>query len=100
MDSVGHGGLPGPVLPSRFATPVVLEALSRCIPPETIKAVLIQTRRMSRRIRRLPAVAAVWLVIGIGLWGDQDIPSIWRQVVSTLRSLLMVLASKKPPGKS
>jgi len=40
---------------------------------------LTQTGRHSRRIRRLPAAAVVWLVIAIGIWTDLDIPAIWRQ---------------------
>jgi hypothetical protein len=42
----------------------------------------------------------VWLVIAIGIWTDSDIPAIWRQVVGTLRSLLLVLSAKHPPCKA
>ena len=70
------------------------------MPAETIRTVLTQTGRHSQRIRRLPATAVVWLVIAIGVWTDLDIPAIWRQVVGTLRSLLLVLSAKRPPCQS
>ena len=79
---------------------IVLEALARFIPPETIRSVLTQTGRQSQRIRRLPATAVVWLAIAIGIWTDLDIPAIWRQVVGTLRSLFLALDAKHPPCKS
>ena len=99
MLSIGHGG---PYAPLREEWPpplVVLEALSQFVSPDTIRSVLTETGRHSHRIRRLPATAVVWLVIAIGIWSDLDIPAIWRQVVGTLRSLLLVLAARRPPCK-
>lgn len=100
MKAIGHGGpqtQAGLELP---APGIVLEALSRFIPPQTICSVLMQTGRESRRVRRLPAAAVVWLVMAIGIWTDLDIPAIWRQVVGTLRSLFLVVDARKPPCKS
>jgi hypothetical protein len=98
--AIGHGG-PRTQAGLEWPAPViVLEALARFIPPETIRSVLTQTSRQSRRIRRLPATAVVWLAIAIGIWTDLDIPGIWRQVVGTLRSLLLALDAKHPPCKS
>ncbi len=45
-------------------------------------------------------MAVVWLVIAIGLWGDLDIPAIWRQVAGTLRTLWLVARGRRPPCKS
>jgi len=45
-------------------------------------------------------MAVIWLVIAIGLFGDQDMPSLWRQVVGTLASLWRAFAGIKPPCKS
>jgi hypothetical protein len=42
----------------------------------------------------------VWLVIAIGIWSDLDIPAIFRQVVGTLRSLLLVMSARRPPCKA
>jgi len=42
----------------------------------------------------------VWLVIAIGIWTDLDIPAIWRQVVGSLRSLLLVMGGRRPPCKA
>jgi hypothetical protein len=77
-----------------------LEALARYIPPTLVAKVLKRTGRSGQRHRRLPAPAVVWLVIAIGLWGDRDIPAIWRQVEGTLRNLLRAAGLGKPPGKS
>ncbi len=75
MQAIGHGG-PRTHAGLEWPAPViVIEALARFIPPETIRWVLTQTDRQSQRIRRLPATAVVWLAIGI--WTDLDIPAIW-----------------------
>src|SRR3990170_1799326 len=100
MSSIGQGGSSSSLREGWPAPIVVLEALTRFVPPETICAVLTQTGRHRQRIRRLPATAVVWLVIAIGIWTDLDIPALWRQVVGTLRSLLLVLSKKRPPCKA
>jgi hypothetical protein len=100
MLSIGHGGPQAAHAEEWPAPVVVLEALSRFVSPESIRAVLTRTGRHSQRIRRLPASAVVWLVIAIGLWTDLDVPAIWRQVVGSLRSLWLVAAGRRPPCKS
>ena len=100
MSSIGPGGPSSPLTEEWPAPIVVLEALTRFVPPQTIRAVWTQTARQSQRVRRLPATAVVWLVIAIGIWTDLDIPAIWRQVVGTLRSLLLVLFAERPPCQS
>ncbi len=100
MNAIGHGGPHSEVRLELPEPGIVLEALSRFVSPQTIRSVLIQTGRQTRRIRRLPAEAVVWLVIAIGIWTDLDIPAIWRQVVGTLRSLFLVLDAEHPPCKS
>jgi hypothetical protein len=100
MRTIGQGGPKAQVRSEWPAESVVLEALSRFISPATIQSVLIQVGRQSRRIRRLPAAAMVWLVIGIGIWSDLDVPAIGRQVVGTLRFLWLVVAMSRPPNKS
>ena len=100
MSSIGQGGPSSPLREEWPAPLVVLEALSRFVPPETIRAVLSQAGRHSQRIRRLPATAVVWLVIAIGICTDLDIPAIFRQVVGTLRSLLRVMSASHPPCKA
>src|SRR3990172_5293481 len=78
MSSIGQGGPSSPLREDWPAPLVVLEALSQFF----------------------PATAVVWLVIAIGIWTDLDIPALWRQVVGTLRSLLLVLSKKRPPCKA
>ena len=75
MKAIGHGGPESGVRLELPAPLIVLEALSRFISPQTIRSVLTQTGRHSRRIRRLPAAAVVWPVIAIGIWTDLDIPA-------------------------
>ena len=79
----------------------VLEALTRTIPAEQIDLVLnrVQGKRRHRK-RKIPLYGVVWLVVGIGLFGDLDISSIWRQVAGTLKTLWDSLSENKPPVKS
>jgi hypothetical protein len=79
---------------------VLLEALSTRIPPQRIEAVLEAAGRRERRVRRLPAVAVVWLVIALGIWSEASIPTIWRRLVGTLRSLFLAIDRQPPPVKS
>jgi hypothetical protein len=65
-----------------------------------VRAVLRQTGRQSRRIRRLPAAAVVWLVIALGLFSSGDVPAIWRQIAGTLRLLKQAGRGGRPPVKS
>jgi hypothetical protein len=101
MHITGHGW---PLSSSDIvASPDVktLEALSRYIPPEQIEAALQGTGgRRKRRNRKIPASMVVWLMIAMGLWGDVDVPSLWRQVVGTMASLWQALAGLRPPCKS
>lgn len=78
----------------------LLEALSRCIPPEWIEQVLCQTGRQQKRRRRVPASAVVWLVLMMGLRSDLDIPTMWRQVCGVVHEMLARLAGIAPPTKS
>ena len=100
MSSIGQGGPSSPLREEWPAPIVVLEALSRFVPAQTVRSVLTQTGRHSQRIRRLPATTMVWLVIAMGIWTDLDIPAIFRQVVGTLRSLLLVMSATHPPSKA
>ncbi|MGD0769260.1 MAG: IS4 family transposase [Tepidisphaeraceae bacterium] len=78
-----------------------LEALSRHIPPERSEAALQGTGGgRQRRNRKVPASAVVWLVIAMGLWGDADVPSLWRQVVGTMAAPWEAVAGLGPPCKS
>lgn len=100
MERSGHGGPLSTLGGLGWPDALVLEALARHVPPHLIDAALERTGRSSRRIRKLPASAVVWLVIAIGLFGELDVPSIWRQVSGTLAALLCVLGGKPPPNKS
>lgn len=100
MERSGQGG---PLsIPDGLEWPdaLVFEALARHVPPHLIDAALQRTGRHSRRVRKLPASAVVWLVIAIGLFGELDTAALWRQVSGTLAALLRVLANRPPPGKS
>lgn len=100
MDVIGQGGPWAGIQRRRWDDAIVLEALSRCVSPTMIGQVLTQTGRASRRLRRLPATAVVWLVIAMAIYRQVDIPSTWRQVVGTLRSLWLADALQRPPCPS
>lgn len=100
MGKIGQGRPPSTANVGGLSNALVLEALSRYVPPERLEAALARTGRREVRIRRLPAMAVLWLVIAIGLWGDLDIPAIWRQVAGTLRTLWLVAQGRRPPCKS
>ncbi|MCC6682698.1 MAG: transposase domain-containing protein [Phycisphaeraceae bacterium] len=99
MLNIGNGS-PIRAIGSSDAQQVVFEALARYIRPDQIETALRRTGRGGQRVRKLPPRAMVWLVIAIGLWGELDIPSLWRQVVGTLRSLWRVATGRSPPTKS
>ena len=100
MDAIGQGGPWAVKRGRRGDDSTVLEALSRCVTPGLIGQVLAQTDRASRRVRRLPATAVVWLVIAMGVYRPMDIPAVWRQVVGTLRALWFSGALRRPPCPS
>jgi hypothetical protein len=77
-----------------------VEALTATIRPELVEAALAATGRKKRRLRRLPVVAVVWLVIGLGIWSQDNIPTIWRRLRGTLRALFAALEEQRPPVKS
>src|SRR5206468_292209 len=106
---MNHSGLGGPLSSAAAAAaaaawapdPLVIEALTRHVRPEAVAAAVAGTaERRKRRNRKVPAHAAVWLVIAIGLWGDADVPALWRQVVGTLASLWLAARGVAPPCKS
>src|SRR5437868_12663327 len=101
METTGQGRPKSSANPrGRIAPdPLVLETLSRQIPPELVEQAVAIKQRRRRRHRKVPAAAAVWLVIAMGLWGDADIPSLWRQIVGTLASLWQAALGRKPPTK-
>jgi hypothetical protein len=100
MKDIGHGGLHTSTIGSALSNELLLEALVLYVPPEQIDKALRVTARQSHRQRKLPASAVVWLVIAIGLWGDLDIPSVWRQVTGTLVLLWRLMAGQSSPCKS
>jgi hypothetical protein len=98
MESIDQGRSASSV---NWAEPArVLEALSVYIPTKVILQVLERTGRSSRRIRRVPADAVFWLIIAIGLWGDLNITSLWRQVIGTLQSLWLAMSRETVACKS
>ena len=87
MHDIGQGGPWAGIVGRRWDNSVVLEALNQFVGPTMLREVLVKTGKDSQRIRRLPAVAVVWLVIAMAIYRPLDIPSAWRQVIGTLRAL-------------
>ena len=83
-------GREGPANPVDFwpEGSVVLEALSEMIKPACIEAALQATGRKEQRRRRLPAAAVLWLVVGFGIWSESNVPTIWRRLRGTVRTML------------
>jgi hypothetical protein len=100
MRKIGQGRPETATEMEGLSNALALEALSRYVPPERLAEALAGTQRGRTRNRKLPARAVLWLVMAIGLWGDLDIPAIWRQVTGTLRVLWQVARGRRPPGKS
>lgn len=53
---------------------------SGSITPELIEAALAATGSASARRRKMPADSAIWLVIGMGLFGDRSIEQVFNQL--------------------
>ncbi len=100
MDGTGQGRPAERWCVSGAAPEAALLALSDWIRPDRVRAVLRETGRQSRRIRRIPATMLVWLVIALGLFTSGDVPTIWRQIAGTLRMLRQAGRGQKPPAKS
>jgi hypothetical protein len=58
-------------------------ALYQILPLDLVLAVLQDTRRYSRRQRRLPAHDVVWLVVAQSLFRDRSLPMVWRHLHSS-----------------
>jgi hypothetical protein len=78
----------------------VLDVLQGWIPAESIENVLKMEGRESKRVSKLPGPGVVWLVIAMGVWGDLNMKSLWRQVVGTLKCLLLAGLRKFIPVRS
>jgi hypothetical protein len=100
MNDIGQGGPWAAMVGRRWSDSVVLEALSQFVGPATIRHVITATGKKSRRIRRLPASAVVWLVIAMAIYRPLDIASAWRQVVGTLHWLWLAGTLHQPPCPS
>jgi len=97
---IGHGRPGSETRMDRDDDLLLLEAISKHIPPAWIDEALQQTGRREKRRRRVPASAVVWLVLMMGLRSDLDVPSMWRQVCGVVHEALQRLAGVNPPTKS
>ena len=100
MHDIGQGGPWAGIVGQRWSDSVVLEALSPFVGPTMLREVLVKTGKDSQRIRRLPAMAVVWLIIAMALYRRVDIPCAWRQVIGTLHALWLASALDRPPCPS
>ncbi len=70
----------GDRLPDRVGVGV----LTRVFPPGVVDAVLVETGRVERRKRSLPARLVMYFVVGMGLFRDASYEEALRQVVEGL----------------
>src|SRR3954471_22060981 len=55
-----------------------LGALAERIPVSLVDQVLADTGRVQQRLRRLPARAVVWFILGLTLFHGQGYRGVWR----------------------
>jgi hypothetical protein len=100
MRKIGQGRPESAGELGRLSGALVLEALARYLPAQRLETAVAGIGKKKRRVRKLPLVSVVWLVIAIGLWGDLDVPAIWRQVAGTLRTLWLLASGMRLPCKA
>jgi hypothetical protein len=71
----------------KFSQALTVEALSRAIPQDAIRAVLQQTRAAQTRERKLSLPLVVWLVIALHLYTTLPISAVLAKLVRGLRLL-------------
>jgi hypothetical protein len=81
---------------SRFEDVVVLTAIERIVPTETIDKVLDDTNRRECRTRRLPARICVLLAIAMSLFTEENIGKVLTKIVQGLRLAWLGLNYRQP----
>jgi len=99
-ESIGQGRPLSKVQVASDGDLLMLEAISKHVPPACIDEVLEQTGSREKRRRRLPASGVTWLVLMMGLRSDLDIPAMWRHVCGVVHESLERLDGINPPTKS
>jgi hypothetical protein len=61
-----------------------VDALAKVLPSTMIAAVLAETKKESKRERKLPAPLVVWLVIGMGLYRNLSIENVLGRISTSL----------------
>jgi hypothetical protein len=72
---------------SKFSTALTVDALSRVIPPDTIRQALQQATVGQTRERKLSLSLVVWLVIGLHLYTTLSMGAVLRKLARGLRLL-------------
>src|SRR5690348_12280256 len=71
----------------KFSSALTVDALSRAIPPETIRQVVQQTVVGQTRERKLSLTIVVWLVIGLHLYTSLTMSAVLNKLARGLRLL-------------
>ena len=58
-----------------------LAVLAEYVPAELVDQVLVETGRVQRRVRRLPARVTVWFVLALTLFSGEGYRGVWRHLV-------------------
>src|SRR5579875_1556031 len=69
----------------KFCRDLRLDALSRVIPPATVRAVVAETGTTAPRERKLTAEATIWVLIAMALYGHLALGAVVRKVAQGLR---------------
>lgn len=84
----------------RMTDLIHLGVLTKCVPPERVRAALQETGRESQRQRDLPAHVMVYLVIALGLHRGECVEEVLRLLIEGLRQLLGVRVKVETAGRS
>jgi len=69
----------------KFCQDLSLDALTRVIPPETVRAVVTETGTRATRERKLTAEATIWVLIAMTLYTPLALGDVVRKVAQGLR---------------
>ncbi len=76
MFNIGNPG----IVAERNIGDFCIEALTKYVKPEFVKEALIETRRLSRRVRKLPAEATMWFLVAAGLFKEESLQDVLSKV--------------------
>ncbi|ONH23629.1 IS4 family transposase [Pseudofrankia asymbiotica] len=81
----------------RLTDRISIGVLARVVPRHVVDEVLMETRRLERRTRSLPARVVVYFTMAMCLFVEDDYEEVMRRLVGTLQSLGSWTTERKVP---